>query len=135
MEFILVTLGLEGEPEHPAEGHYGRVELVTTRVSVIIPRESYVREPKQERKDPEILVWGKPITRCKKQSKRNTFYIKGKRPTWKDSTSHFLILFTIKNENQNNNHEENDGGNFEIKLRNAGSRHVGHDYVGQCILV
>jgi hypothetical protein len=72
VELILVALGLEGKPEHTAKGHDGRIELVATRIRVIVPRKGYIRKPKQKREDPEILVWGEPITRCKKQAENNT---------------------------------------------------------------
>jgi hypothetical protein len=72
VEFILVALGLEGKPEHTAKGYDGRIELVTARIRVIIPRKGDVWKPKQEREDPEILVGGKPITRSKKQAENNT---------------------------------------------------------------
>jgi hypothetical protein len=94
-ELILVALGLEGQPNHAAKWYDRGIELVTTRVSIIVPRKGDVWEPQQEREDPEILVGGKPVTRSKKQSKHDALYIKRKRPTWKYSTNHLLVLFTI----------------------------------------
>jgi hypothetical protein len=131
VELILVALGLEGKPEHTAKGYDRWIEFVAARIRIIVPRKGDVREPKQEREDPEILVWGKPITRCKKQSKHYAFYIKGKWPTWKDTTSHFLFLFTIKNQEQNYKQEQDNKCNFQIKLRGWRSG----DYVGQCFLI
>jgi hypothetical protein len=94
-ELILVAPGLEREPNHAAKWYDRWIELVAARIRIIVPRKGDVREPQQEREDPEILVWGEPITRGKKQSKHDAFYIKRKWPTWKDTASHFLILFTI----------------------------------------
>lgn len=75
VKFILVALGLEGKPEHAAKRHDGWIEFITTSIRIVVPCEGNVREPEQERKDPEILVWGKPITRCKKQCKHNALYV------------------------------------------------------------
>jgi hypothetical protein len=72
VKFILVALGLEREPNHTAKWYDRWIELVAARIRIIVPRKGDVREPQQEREDPEILMWGKPITRCKKQAENNT---------------------------------------------------------------
>ena len=88
LELALVLVRLKGKPDHAAERHDRRLELVAAVVCVVVPRHGDVRRPKQEGQDPQILMRQEPVAPCNAHGEQDALDVEGEGSIGENTACH-----------------------------------------------